>query len=164
MKFKIFAILLLGVAFVSCAQDYKQGMKYFNDGMIENAMDLPDNGEGVVEEKVSGPVDEEICIGVEQMPKFPGGDAELMKWLRDHINYPTVAMKNNIEGRVILQLVVTKTGKVGEVKVVRSIDPDLDSEAVRLCKSLPDFIPGRKNGQAVNVWYTLPVQFKIRRK
>ena len=70
-------------------------------------------------------------------------------------------MENNIQGRVVVQFDVTKTGKVGEVKVVRSVDRDLDKEAIRVCKSLPDFIPGRMNGQAVNVWYTLPVQFKL---
>ena len=95
------------------------------------------------------------------MPTFPGGEAALMKYLREHINYPTVAMENNVQGKVIVQFVVTKTGKVGEVKVARSVDRDLDKEAVRVCKSLPDFIPGRMNGQAVNVWYTLPVQFKL---
>lgn len=95
------------------------------------------------------------------MPTFPGGEAALMKWLQSHINYPTVAMENNVQGKVIVQFVVTKTGKVGEVKVVRSVDRDLDKEAVRVCKSLPDFVPGRMNGQAVNVWYTLPVTFKL---
>ena len=72
-----------------------------------------------------------------------------------------MAMENNVQGRVVVQFVVTKTGKIGEVKVVRSVDRDLDKEAVRVCKTLPDFIPGKMNGQAVNVWYTLPVSFKL---
>ena len=84
-----------------------------------------------------------------------------MKYLSSHINYPTMAMENNVQGRVVVQFVVTKTGKIGEVKVVRSVDRDLDKEAVRVCKTLPDFIPGKMNGQAVNVWYTLPVSFKL---
>ena len=98
---------------------------------------------------------------VEQMPQFPGGDAELMKFLRDNIVYPAMAQENNVQGKVIVQFVVTKTGDIGEVKVVKSVDRDLDNEAVRLVKKLPKFIPGRMNGQAVNVWYTLPVQFKL---
>lgn len=110
----------------------------------------------VVEEKK-----EEVFRSVEQMPTFPGGDAALMKWLSSHINYPTMAQENNVQGKVIVQFVVTKTGNVGEVKVVRSVDRDLDREAVRVCKSLPKFVPGRQNGQAVNVWYTLPVSFKL---
>ena len=113
----------------------------------------------IVEEKKVE--DNTVFTSVEQMPQFPGGDAELMKWISSHIKYPTMAMENNIQGRVVVQFVVTKTGKIGEVKVVRSKDPDLDREAVRVEKSLPDFIPGKMNGQAVNVWFTLPVNFKL---
>ncbi len=98
---------------------------------------------------------------VEQMPTFPGGEAALMKWIDSHIQYPTMAQENNIQGSVLVQFVVTKTGQVGEVKVVRSVDKDLDREAVRVCKSLPKFVPGRQNGQAVNVWYTLPIIFSL---
>lgn len=111
----------------------------------------------VVEEKK----EEQVFTAVEQMPQFPGGDAELMKYISNNIKYPTMAMENNIQGRVVVQFVVTKTGKIGEVKVVRSKDPDLDKEAVRVVKSLPSFIPGKMNGQAVNVWYTLPITFKL---
>ena len=111
----------------------------------------------VVEEKK----EEKVFTAVEQMPQFPGGEAELMKYISNNIKYPTMAMENNIQGRVVVQFVVTKTGKIGEVKVVRSKDPDLDKEAVRVVKSLPNFIPGKMNGQAVNVWYTLPITFKL---
>ena len=104
---------------------------------------------------------EEIFRSVEQMPQFPGGEAALMKYLQSHINYPPMAAENNVQGRVVVQFVVDKSGKVGEVKVVRSVDKDLDKEAVRVCKSLPKFTPGRQNGQAVSVWYTLPVTFKL---
>ena len=116
----------------------------------------------VVEEKK--PVEEKpepIFISVEQMPQFPGGEAALMKYLASHINYPPMAAENNIQGRVIVQFVVDKTGKVGEVKLARSVDKDLDNEALRVCKSLPKFTPGRQNGQPVSVWYTLPVTFKL---
>ena len=106
----------------------------------------------------------EIFKSVEQMPQFPGGDAALIKYLDSHIQYPPEAAKNNIQGRVILQFVVDKTGEIGEVKVVRSVDKDLDKEAIRFVKTLPKFIPGRQNGQAVAVWYTLPVTFKLPQK
>ena len=105
--------------------------------------------------------EDEIFKTVEQMPQFPGGDAALIEYLDSHIQYPPEAAKNNIQGRVILQFVVDKTGEIGEVKVVRSVDKDLDNEAVRIIKTLPKFIPGRQNGQAVSVWYTLPVAFKL---
>ena len=135
------------------------GQTNFDQGTDDRNVVREHKDEVIVEEKK--PVVEEIFRAVEQMPMFPGGDAALMKYLSSHIQYPTMAMENNIQGRVIVQFVVTKTGKIGEVKVVRSVDPDLDAEAVRVCKSLPDFIPGKMNGQAVNVWYTLPVTFKL---
>ena len=108
--------------------------------------------------------EDEIFKAVEQMPQFPGGEAALMKYIDSHIQYPPEAKKNNIQGRVVVQFVVDKTGKVGEVKVVRSVDKDLDKEAVRLIKTLPKFIPGRQNGQTVAVWYTLPVKFELPQK
>ena len=104
---------------------------------------------------------EEIFKSVEQMPQFPGGEAALMKFLSSHINYPPMAAENNVQGKVIVQFVVDKTGKVGEVKVVRSVDKELDHEAIRVCQALPKFTPGRQNGRPVSVWYTLPIQFKL---
>ena len=99
---------------------------------------------------------------VEQKPQFRGGDAALMKYLLSHINYPPRAFENDIEGRVIVQFLVDKTtGKVGEVKVVRSVDKYLDKEAIRVVKSLPIFTPGRHKGKPVDVWYVLPVTFMM---
>ncbi len=115
----------------------------------------------IVEEKHSEPVKEEIFTAVEQMPQFPGGEAELLKYIASHIKYPTMAAENNIQGRVVVKFVVGKDGRVGDVVVVRGKDPDLDKEAVRVVKTLPNFIPGKMNGQAVSVWYTLPINFKL---
>ncbi len=105
--------------------------------------------------------DNQVFTAVEQPPSFPGGEAALLKYISDHIRYPAAAQENNIQGRVVVQFVVTKTGSVGQVKVVRGKDPDLDREAQRVVKSLPKFIPGKMNGNAVNVWYTLPINFKL---
>ena len=135
------------------------GSTDFDKGTDDRNVVREYKNEVIVEEKKPEP--EKVFTAVEQMPQFPGGDAALMKYLSNNINYPTVAMENGVQGRVIVQFVVTKTGKVGEVKVIRSVDRDLDKEAVRLCKSLPQFIPGKMNGQAVNVWYTLPITFKL---
>ena len=104
---------------------------------------------------------EEVFKSVEQMPQFPGGDAALMKFLSSHINYPPMAAEMDVQGKVIVQFVVDKTGKVGVVKVIRSVDKDLDHEAIRVCQALPKFTPGRQNGRPVSVWYTLPIQFKL---
>ena len=98
------------------------------------------------------------------MPRFPGGEAEMMKYLSQNIQYPPSAAKNNVEGRVILQFVVEKDGQIGEVKIVRSVDPELDAEAVRVIKTMPNFIPGRQDGKPVAVWYTIPISFKLQGK
>lgn len=102
-----------------------------------------------------------IFDAVEQMPVFPGGEAELMKYLSTHIHYPPLAAENGIQGKVIVQFIVKTNGSIGDVVVIRSVDPDLDREAVRVVRSLPNFIPGRMNDQPVNVWYTLPINFKL---
>ncbi|MCX4331272.1 MAG: energy transducer TonB [Muribaculaceae bacterium] len=117
--------------------------------------------EVVVEEK-KAPEPEKIFTAVEESPKFPGGEAELYKYLNKNIRYPEIAAQNNIQGRVVVQFVVEKDGSVGEVKVVRGVDPDLDKEAVRVVKSMPKFIPGKMNGQNVRVWHTLPIKFTLR--
>lgn len=117
--------------------------------------------EVIVEEKKPEPVEDKVFTSVEQMPQFPGGDVALLKYISDHIKYPTIAMENNVQGKVVVQFVVTRDGSIGEVKVARGKDPDLDKEAVRVVKTLPKFIPGKMNGQAVNVWYTLPINFKL---
>ncbi|MBQ9466511.1 MAG: energy transducer TonB [Muribaculaceae bacterium] len=118
--------------------------------------------EVIVEKKEEKPAEpEKIFTSVEQNPEFPGGQAALLKYLNSHIQYPPQAAENGKEGKVVVQFVVEKDGHVGEVKVVRSVDKDLDREAVRVCKSLPKFTPGRQNGQPVRVWFTLPVTFKL---
>ena len=133
------------------------------EGSIDKNKIIEAKQEIVVEDKkpVVEAKPEEVFKSVEQMPQFPGGEAALMKFLASHINYPPMAAENNVQGKVIVQFVVDKTGKVGEVKVVRSVDKDLDHEAIRVCQALPKFTPGRQNGRAVSVWYTLPIQFKL---
>lgn len=108
------------------------------------------------------PVDDNRIFDVaEQKPLFPGGEKALLDYVKKHIRYPKTAEADNVQGRVIVQFVVTKTGEIGEVKVVRGKHPDLDKEAVRIVKTLPKFIPGKMNGKEVNVWYTLPIQFRL---
>lgn len=116
--------------------------------------------EVIVEEK-KPEVENQVFESVEQMPMFPGGQEELLRYVASHLKYPTMAAENNIQGRVVVKFVVTKNGSIGEVQVLRPRDPDLDKEAVRVVKSLPNFIPGKMNGQPVNVWFTLPVNFKL---
>ena len=106
----------------------------------------------------------EIFINPHQMPQFPGGERALMKFLQENVKYPPEAVKDSIQGRVVVKFIVDSLGYVGEIEVVRSVHELLDEEAVRVCKTLPRFAPGRILGKAVNVWYTLPVTFKLQDK
>jgi len=103
----------------------------------------------------------EIFQVVEEMPEFPGGMGECMKFLGKNIKYPTQAQENGIQGRVIVQMIVTKEGDIAEAKVVRSVDPLLDAEALRVINSMPKWKPGKQKGEAVNVKYTIPVMFRL---
>ena len=137
------------------------GASTFDQGTDNLEVVRTHKDEIIVEEKKPEPVKEEVFTAVEQMPQFPGGEAELLKYVATHIKYPTMAAENNIQGRVVVKFVVKKDGNVGDVVVLRGKDPDLDKEAQRVVKTLPKFIPGKMNGQAVSVWYTLPINFKL---
>lgn len=106
--------------------------------------------------------EDKVYTAVSTMPSFPGGADALQKWVAEHTVFPESALEEGItEGRVITQFVVTKTGKIGEVKIVRGSFPDFDAEAERVVKSLPDFNPGKLDDwKPVDVWYTLPITFK----
>ena len=97
-----------------------------------------------------------------QDPQFRGGERALMKYLQDNIRYPAQAVKDSVEGRVVVQFVIDSLGYVGEAKVLRSVRRDLDQEALRVVKTLPRFSPGRENGKSVNALFTLPVTFKLK--
>ena len=119
-----------------------------------------------VEEKIAEPepVKEEetkVFDVVEQMPSFPGGPSALMQYLNSNIKYPVVAEENGVQGRVVCTFVVEKDGSITDVRVVKSVDPSLDKEAVRVVKSMPKWIPGKQNGSAVRVKYTVPVTFRL---
>ncbi len=107
------------------------------------------------------PKEEEVFDVVEQMPQFPGGDAELLKYLRGNIKYPRMASENNIEGKVFVSFVVKSDGSITNVKVLRGIGGGCDEEAVRVVKSMPSWLPGKQGGRPVPVSFKLPVVFKL---
>ena len=98
---------------------------------------------------------------VEQMPSYPGGMGALMQYLSSHIKYPVIAEENGIQGRVICTFVVERDGSITDVRIAKSVDPSLDKEAMRVVSSMPKWIPGKQNGSAVRVKYTLPVTFRL---
>ena len=132
----------------------------FDDG-TDDISKITEQKVEIIQEKRKEEKKEQVFRHVEQMPEFPGGEAALMKYINDNIRYPVMAIENGVQGRVTVQFVVTKDGSVGNVTVLRGVDRNLDEEAVRVCKTLPKFIPGKQNGQPVNVWFTLPVTFRL---
>jgi len=101
-------------------------------------------------------------VVVEEMPMFPGGDVELLKYISEHTQYPEVAKENNIQGRVIVRFCVTSKGGVSQVSVLKGVDPELDKEAIRVVNTLPTFKPGKQGGKPVPVWYMVPITFTLK--
>jgi TonB family protein len=117
--------------------------------------------EEISEKQESRTAEGEVFQVVEEMPEFPGGMAECMKWLAQNIKYPAEAQEKGVQGRVIVQMVVEKDGTITHAKVVRGVDPLLDTEALRVVNSSPKWKPGKQNGEAVRVKYTLPIMFRL---
>jgi len=116
-----------------------------------------------VKEEVQEAEKEEVpFVVVEEMPMYPGGDVELLKYIGEHTNYPEVAKENNIQGRVIVRFCVTAKGGVSQVSILKGVDPELDAEAIRVVNTLPAFKPGKQGGKPVPVWYMVPITFTLK--
>lgn len=107
------------------------------------------------------PTTNDVFMVVEQMPEFPGGMSACLKFLADHVAYPKEAAEKKIQGRVIVQFVVMKDGFIANSRVIRSVDPLLDAEALRVIGLMPKWKPGTQRGQAVNVKFTMPITFRL---
>ena len=134
------------------AVDITEGTNDLNKVMVKE--------EVIAEPKVEEEQPMSIAM-VEQKPQFAGGEAAMYKWLSDNIVYPPAAAEEGVSGRVVVEFVVGKDGSISNVRVVRSRHTALDKEALRVVKAMPNWIPGRNNGQPVKVTYTLPVTFKL---
>jgi protein TonB len=118
----------------------------------------PDEVAPIVQEQV---VDKPF-ITVEQPPYFSGGEKALMKWLSENLVYPVSAIERGIRGQVILRFVIGPDGSVGDIEILRRLDPSCDKEAVNVVKRMPKWNPGKQNGREVSVYYTLPIRFELR--
>lgn len=98
---------------------------------------------------------------VEEMPQFPGGQAEMLTYLMKNVKYPKTAHENGVQGRVIVSFVVAADGSVRDGKVMRSVDPELDAEALRVVAAMPKWQPGKQKGKPVAVRFSLPVSFRL---
>ena len=107
------------------------------------------------------PEEEEIFMVVEDQPEFPGGTAALLEYLRKNIKYPAICRENNIQGRVLVTFIVNKDGAIVEPEVVKSVNPSLDKEALRVISQMPNWKPGSQRGKPVRVKYTVPVNFRL---
>lgn len=147
-----FALLVAGN--ISCSQDASQT----EDAKEEVVAPVSPEAK---EAPADSTAKEEVFMVAEQMPEYPGGMKEMLKFLQENVKYPVNAIKNNVQGRVIVQFVVEKDGTPTEFKVLRSVDPDLDAEALRVMKAMPKWKPGMQKGQVVRVKFTVPVSFKL---
>ena len=140
-----------------------------NDSEVEEStIQASDDTQAAVEVKYT-PVEveeeeveeQQIFQVVEEMPEFPGGMGECMKFLGKNIKYPTISQENGVQGRVIVQFVVNRDGSIVDPVVVRGVDPYLDKEALRVIQMMPKWKPGKQRGKAVRVEYTVPVMFRL---
>lgn len=147
-----FALLVAGN--ISCSQDASQT----EDAKEEVVAPVSPEAK---EAPADSTAKEEVFMVAEQMPEYPGGMKEMLKFLQENVKYPENAMKNNVQGRVIVQFVIEKDGTPTEFKVLRSVDPDLDAEALRVLQTMPKWKPGMQRGEVVRVKFTVPVSFKL---
>jgi len=117
--------------------------------------------EVVIEE--TAPVVEQVFenFAIQEKPVFQGGAAAMIQYVATNTKYPLMALENGIEGTVYIRFVVTKDGDIGDPKVLRSVDPLLEEEALRVVKGMPRWIPGKNNGNPVNSWVVIPVKFAL---
>ena len=139
LLFAVSALMLLVVVFVPARA---------------NAQDKKEKTTQTHKDTTTGDKVYEVC---EQMPIFEGGDAALLKYLRENLKYPDNTKDRGVQGRLVIGFIVEKDGSLTDVKVLRPVDIDLDAEVLRLVKGMPKWIPGRHNGQRVRVRYLLPI-------
>jgi periplasmic protein TonB len=141
--FKVFMTLIACFLMISCSNQ-KKIAKSPGDQVISN------------------PNQEQVFTQPDKMPEFPGGVFALRNFVDYNIRYPVEAEKSKIQGKVVVGFVVSKTGKVTNVKIIRGIDFFLDVEAMRVVHLLPDFIPGREKGKDVAVAFSIPINFTLK--
>ena len=139
-----------------------------NDEEIEEDYDIEEDLVDLDEAvKIQVYADEEVddedtvFVVAEEMPEFPGGNIALFRWISKAIKYPVIAQENSISGRVYLNFVVNKQGCIENIKVTRGVDPSLDKEAIRVINKMPKWIPGKQRGKAVNVSFSVPINFQL---
>lgn len=137
-----------GILFINTKEYVKNGKKAIASFTVQN--DEPEKN-----------TDREVFDVVEQMPEYPGGLVELMKYISMNVHYPEAAMKTGTQGRVVVQFIIEEDGTVSDARVVQRVSDELDAEALRVVSAMPKWTPGRQKGQPVRVKYTMPVTFRL---
>ncbi|MBQ9679002.1 MAG: energy transducer TonB [Prevotella sp.] len=130
-------------------------------GLQEQGVALKDAQTAATTKATSSTSDQKVYDVVDVMPSFPGGMDGLFQYLSQNIVYPPVCEENGVQGRVICSFIVETDGSISNVKVEKTVDPNIDREAVRLIKQMPKWTPGKLNGSVVRVKYTVPVTFRL---
>jgi TonB family protein len=137
--------------------EYTMNKRFETVKAIKNAVPAPD----VFSHSYDISKYEKVYSAVEKMPQFPGGDNALYSFISNNIHYPPVELDFGIQGKVIVRFIISKTGIIKDVEILRSLDNYFDKEAVRVVKKLPTWIPGEHEGKKVAVYYTIPVTFNL---
>jgi periplasmic protein TonB len=133
-----------------------------DEAQVEVKDQVVEEVQEVKEEVKEAEPEPEPFVVVEEMPMYPGGDAELLNYIGKNTVYPEVAKENNIQGKVIVRFCVTSKGGVSQVSILKGVDPELDKEAIRVVNTLPAFKPGKQGGKPVPVWYMVPITFTLK--
>jgi len=134
-------------------------------GAESNSINIPADTTGFANKTtnhngVNANTDKILFRVIEELPEFPGGATEFMKWLTRNLRYPTSAEEKKIEGKVIVSFIVNKNGSISDIKIIKSLDPDCDSEVLRVMKKMPKWKPGTEKGRPVRSEYVIPIIFK----
>jgi len=129
------------------------------DHAVDEVFEVVEEVKEEIQEEEAEP---EPFVVVEEMPMFPGGEPALLAYIFEHTQYPEIAKENNIQGRVFVKFCVTSKGGVDKVSIYKSVDSELDKEAMRVVSTLPAFRPGRQGGKPVPVWFTVPINFQLK--
>ncbi len=148
-------------------------MTVYIDGKLRDATALKELGSSAIKSvnvvkpenaiyvETTGGDSTTVLDTAEEMPEFPGGMEALLTYVASHIQYPAKAVEANTQGRVVVKFIIGEDGKVRDPEIAKGVSEELDAEAIRVVKSLPDFIPGKVGGKPVAVSYHLPINFKL---
>lgn len=163
IKYALFAIpafALLIAGNISCSSEAEQKADVKEADVKETTATAKFDTDGVASVKVLDAKDAVFEV-VEHMPEFPGGMNKLISFINSNVKYPASAQEKGTQGRVVVQFIVEKDGSATSPKIVKSVDPELDAEALRIVGQMPKWKPGTQRGEAVRVKFTLPVVFRL---